>query len=193
MNTQTRSFSSGLLIVLCLVAAMFIAIASTAALDSDEDAEAAAYCADAGGTVVTRYAAYGTNNPLTMTRYAHEEDYCEFVGEDESRISLPVDDLYADAPTLAALAYLNPPAAEDSTNPGANPAYRYCTQIGGAIAFGLENASGSGWVNVDDDADVAAMCVFADGSMLDSFGLFYHSADIVRGADLTTLFRWQPE
>jgi hypothetical protein len=34
--------------------------------------------------------------------------------------------------------------------------------------------------------------VFPDGSIIDSFGILYHSQGIVRGADLTTRFRYRP-
>jgi hypothetical protein len=36
------------------------------------------------------------------------------------------------------------------------------------------------------------MCVFADGSAIDAFGIFYYANDTVRGADLAPLFRYQP-
>jgi hypothetical protein len=35
-------------------------------------------------------------------------------------------------------------------------------------------------------------CVFPDGSIIDSFGILHHSQDIVRGADLTSRFRYRP-
>lgn len=34
--------------------------------------------------------------------------------------------------------------------------------------------------------------MFPDGSIIDSFGLVYHSQNIVRGADLTTKLRYRP-
>jgi len=36
------------------------------------------------------------------------------------------------------------------------------------------------------------MCVFADGSAIDAFGIFYYANGAVRGADLAPLFRYQP-
>ncbi len=36
------------------------------------------------------------------------------------------------------------------------------------------------------------MCVFPDGSMIDEWGLAYHSDGTVRGADLATMFVYAP-
>jgi len=36
------------------------------------------------------------------------------------------------------------------------------------------------------------MCVFADGSAIDEFGMMDYAAGTVRGADLAPLFRYQP-
>jgi hypothetical protein len=35
-------------------------------------------------------------------------------------------------------------------------------------------------------------CLFADGSAIDEFGIFYYASGTVRGADLAPLFRYQP-
>ncbi|MBL8146839.1 MAG: hypothetical protein JNL34_10685 [Anaerolineae bacterium] len=149
-------------------------------------------CETAGGTVVTRYPALGTNNPETdLTVFALGKPFCEFTAGDGSSISAPLDVLAANGPTLAAIAYFYPPAfVPDGTT--ANPSYTYCNQLGGAINFGAVSATGSGWVSADDVNDTRTFCVFADSSMIDSFGVFYKSDGAIRGADLSSAFTWQP-
>ena len=149
-------------------------------------------CESAGGTVVTRYPAIGTNNPESgMAVFALGKPFCEFTAEDGSSISAPLDVLAANGPTLAAIAYFYPPEfVPDGTT--ANPSYTYCAQLGGAINFGAVTAMGSGWVREDDATDFRTYCVFADGSMIDSFGGFYKSDGTIRGADLSGVFTWQP-
>ena len=106
--------------------------------------------------------------------------FCEFTAEDAgSSISVPPDVLAANGPTLAVIAYTYPPTFV-STGSTANPSYLYCDQLGGTINFGNTSATGSGWVLEDDATDVRTYCVFADGSMIDSFGLFYKSDRTIR-------------
>ena len=173
-----------------LVLSLILSLALTAAFAQDDRPPDAAYCEEQGGTVVTRYPATNTNN-ADILPFAGTVDFCEWHDVEEAGIaSLPVSVLYADMPTLAALIYRNPPIYEPGGSPGANPSYAYCDQLGGAIAFGAANASGSGWVNEDDPSDVISVCVFADGSMMESFTLFYKSDGTIRGADLTERLRW---
>ena len=54
-------------------------------------------------------------------------------------------ELLRDEPTLAALAYLTPPAL-GAIPPGVNPSSVYCSQLGGTDAFGGVSAAGWGWV-----------------------------------------------
>jgi len=39
--------------------------------------------------------------------------------------------------------------------------------------------------------DVLDTCIFPDMSTIDSYGLFYHSAGIIRGKDLSKVLRFQ--
>jgi putative hemolysin len=188
VNLLSHHTKRTMLLALLLLVLVVPAFAQEATPEADD---AAAYCEAQGGTVVTRYPAAGTNNADTIMRFAGVLDFCEWNEVEESGIaSLPVNVLYADLPTLAATLYLAPPEFEASGSPSANPSYLYCGQLGGAINFGGINASGSGWVNEADSGDVIAVCVFADGSMMESFTLFYKSDGTVRGADLTKRFRW---
>jgi hypothetical protein len=38
---------------------------------------------------------------------------------------------------------------------------------------------------------VIEYCTFADGSMIDAWGLTYHTGGVIRGADLTPILRYQ--
>ncbi|HYO88610.1 MAG TPA: hypothetical protein VER79_08165 [Candidatus Limnocylindrales bacterium] len=149
-------------------------------------------CESAGGTVVERYPALGTNNPNAgLLVFALGKLFCEFTAEDGISISVPLDVLAANGPTIAAIAYAYPPEFQPDGTSG-NPSYIYCGQLQSAIQFGAVTQLGSGWVSTEDETDTRTYCVFADGSMFDSFGLFYKSNGTIRGADLTGLFGWTP-
>lgn len=206
------SFLAILIVALCLtilVSAMRVqaqpnaqATATPAAMEHDmDDAAATKYCTDKGGTVTTRYPAYNTNAPQTQwLMLAGSVDFCTFLAEADStgfqsQISIAVDTLYADQPTLAVLAYLEPVALPPFT--GANPSTLYCSKLGGTdIWGGQNNAAGGGWVTQAPDSktnfQVVGMCMFPDGSMIDSWGLTYKANGVVRGADLSKVARYQP-
>jgi hypothetical protein len=161
---------------------------TVAAPDSDNSAERA-YCTQTGGAIVRRYAVYGTNgsNPLRLDGVA---DFCQYaIKKDGSRIHLLLDTLYAQKPTLAALAYY----AKVQPNPGCqgNPASCYCSQLGGSDLFGGVNAAGGGWVNKHTVDQVLEACIFPDKSSIDSWGLTYHSQNIIRGVDLSKVLRYK--
>ncbi len=155
-----------------------------------EDSAAADYCTESGGVVETRYPFYGTNNadPLQLSGSLA---VCTFTADDDSRITVGLDTLYTDQPTLAALAYRAQTPLEAGP-PSANPSSIYCTQLGGTDAFGGINAAGGGW-GLDGAADVFSLCVFPDLSVIDSWGITYHSDGSIRGTDLNDLFRFQQE
>jgi putative hemolysin len=160
------------------------------ATTSGAPSPAATYCTQSGGAVETRYPFYGTNgsNPLQL---AGSMQVCVFTSkDDESKILIAVDTLYAEQPSLAASAYLGKPPLKRG-QPSANPSSIYCSQLGGTDAFGGVSASGGGWAR-DGGADAIAMCVFPDRSTIDSWGLTYHANRTIRGADLTNLLRYKP-
>jgi hypothetical protein len=151
-------------------------------------ARAAAYCLKKGGVVQTRIPDYGTNggDPLVLSGQA---DFCQFTSaKDGSQINVLLSTLFTKQPTLAALAYY----AEVPYNGQCNgsPGSCYCSQIGGTDLFGGINAAGGGWVLESDPNDVLDACIFPDLSSIDSYGLFYHSADIVRGKNLAKVLRY---
>ena len=73
-----------------------------------------------------------------------------------------------------------------------NPATAYCASLEASSAYG-PGAGGGGWVYATDPDDpVIGMCVFPDGSMIDEWGLAYHSDGSIRGIDLAQQFVYQP-
>ena len=164
--------------------------------DEGSDAEARQYCTEQGGELVDRIATWNTNaDPPQWLELAGRMTFCEFEsgeGHQTTRIAVDLTTLYSEAPTLAAVAYLSkigPVVPEERTNPGL---YNCNAGLGGAGAFG-NTATGGGWVNTDEPIfSVMEMCVFADGSAIDAFGIFYYADDTVRGADLAPILRYQP-
>jgi putative hemolysin len=145
---------------------------------------AAAYCRQTGGHVEMRVPEYGTNSqPLVLNGKA---PFCRY-DHKGTHIHLFLTTLYSTEPTLAALAYY---AEVQPGTCNGNPASCYCSLLGGTDLFGGINAAGGAWVSkgtIDTDLDT---CIFPDLSTIDSFGLFYHSAGIIRGIDLSTVLRF---
>ena len=174
-----------------VVAPVFV----TPGTQAQEDPAAAEWCVSHKGTVVERYPASNasSDSPVAMGLPVR---FCEFTGGEgadpsDSRISIRLTTLASDQPSMAATAYLTKPEMAESGG-SANPASVYCADLGGA-EIGGPLAPDGGWVNRADATDVAQLCVFPDLSIIDSWGLAYHSAEIIRGADLEPLFRWKPE
>jgi putative hemolysin len=173
------------------VAGLLSGAASLKAAGPDTGA-AAQYCVQNGGTVITRVPFYGTNGPpSTWLQLMGERQFCQFTSpQDGSRIHITLETLYTTKPSLAALAYYDKPAM-NPPGPG-NPASYYCTQLGGTDLFGGVNAAGGGWVGKGSPDEVLEACIFPDMSSIDSWGLTYNTAGIIRGIDLTTVLRYHP-
>jgi len=144
------------------------------------------YCVDNGGLPLRRLPAYGTNDPNPLI-LSGSQVFCQFTAADTSRIHILVDTLYSTKPTLAALAYY---AQEAPGTCNGNPASCYCTLLGGSDQFGGTGLAGGGWVSHDSIDHSLEACIFPDMSSIDSWGLFYYSAGIVRGADLSKILRY---
>jgi putative hemolysin len=176
-----------------LAAALLLCGTAARAQGADEnsikpnDSAAAAYCVQTGGKVQVRKPAYGTNggNPLILSGERH---FCTWIAKDKSHIWVLLSTLVTPQPTLAALAYY---AQVPYQGGNGNPGSIYCSQLGGTDLFGGINAAGGGWVLKFDHPDVLETCIFPDESSIDSFGLFYHSANIIRGIDLSTVLKYQ--
>ena len=146
------------------------------------------YCQQTGGVVEVRHPFYGTNggNPLRLAGVA---EFCEYTSSDDgSRIHLLLSTLYTPNPSLGALAYY----AEEQYdgNCQGNPASCYCTQLGGSDQFGGTTGAGGGWGMKRTIDTTLEACIFPDMSSVDSWGLFYHSAGIIRGIDLGTVLKY---
>ena len=172
------------------LAALFAAAISTCANAPSYAGNAingADYCVQTGGVVQTRLPAYGTNggNPLILSGHA---DFCQYTSQDDgSQINVLLKTLKTKQPTLAALAYY---AQVQPGNCNGNPGSCYCTLLGGSDLFGGINAAGGGWVLDSDPNDVLETCIFPDLSSIDSWGLLYHSQNIIRGKDLAKVLRY---
>jgi putative hemolysin len=161
---------------------------------AEGDPAAAQWCVSHQGTVVERYPASNATSdaPVTMGPTVR---FCEFTGGEgtdpsDSRISVRLTTFASDQPSMAATAYLTKPEMGESGG-SANPASVYCADLGG-VEMGGQLAPDGGWVNGADATDVVQMCVFPDLSIIDSWGLAYHTMGTVRGANLEPLFRWKP-
>jgi len=170
-----------------LIAIALLALSGAAEAASTKHAEE--YCVRVGGVVQTRIPEYGTNggNPLILDG---KKQFCQFTSKkDGSQISLLLSTLTDTGPSLAALAYY----AQEELGSGCtgNPASCYCSQLGGSDLFGGVSAAGGGWVLDTDPDDVLEACIFPDMSSIDSWGLAYHSAGIVRGRNLAHVLRYQ--
>ncbi|MCA0176699.1 MAG: DUF333 domain-containing protein [Proteobacteria bacterium] len=145
------------------------------------------HCTQTGGQVQALRAWANTNAaPEQWVPYGGGALGCTYTADDGSRITLFNATLMSRAPTMATLAYYAK-VPWDGIGFG-NPAWLYCRQLGGAIQVG-SNGSGGGWAAKRGD-DPIALCVFADRSAIDDWGLLYHSNDIVRGMDLATVLRF---
>jgi putative hemolysin len=169
--------------------ALLVTITTSQALAQDKvDSASANYCTSKGGVVETRQPYFGTNfgNPLQL---AGSRQFCQFTAGGGSRIHILLTTLYATKPTLAALAYYAKVPLQSPGN-GANPASFYCTQLGGSDQFGGVNIGGGGWVQWGSIDESLEACIFPDMSSIDSWGLAYHSAGIIRGINLGRVMRY---
>lgn len=171
--------------------------AAPSAADTSDQTAAEAYCTAKGGQLVDRAATWNTNaDPSAWLTLAGRLRLCEFEsgsGDTATRISVDLTTLSSEQPTLAAIAYLSKVRPPQPPQVGQNPAEYDCTDgLGGAAAFG-NTAAGGGWVDAAQPVfKVMSLCVFADMSAIDEFGIWYYANGTVRGADLAPILRYQP-
>lgn len=180
---------ASILAALAIAGGVFALAGAARADDAGWMPSASTHCTDKGGVVQEREPYYGTNgtNPL---RLAGTQFFCEFTSKkDGSQISVLLSTMWTKLPSLAALAYY----AEVQYNGNCNgsPGSCYCSQLGGTDLFGGVNGEGGGWVLVTDQTDVLDTCIFPDLSSIDSYGLFYHSAGVIRGKNLAKVLRFK--
>jgi putative hemolysin len=154
--------------------------------------EAADYCVQKGGEVDVRYPYFNTNdNQSAWLRLSGARRFCKFtLKKDGSRIHILLATLVSEKPTLAALAYYAQVPYDGTTCHG-NPGSCYCSQLGGTDLFGGVNLNGGGWVKKADPVDTSLeACIFPDMSTIDSWGLTYHQAGIIRGKNLEKVLKY---
>ncbi|HKM86725.1 MAG TPA: hypothetical protein VJW96_10990 [Terriglobales bacterium] len=159
--------------------------------DGSDLSKAEKYCVRHGGEVDVREPYFNTNDiEQNWLQLSGSREFCKFTSaEDGSRIHVELSTLYTDQPSLAALAYYA--QVPYSGNCNGNPASCYCSQLGGSDLFGGINLNGGGWVQKSDPVDtVLEACIFPDMSTIDSWGLTYHQAGIVRGRNLDKVLRY---
>ena len=142
------------------------------------------------GAVQTRIPEYGTNGGGSPLVLSGPRSFCAYTNKQGSSIYVVLSTLITKQPTLAALAYYAEVAYNGSSCQG-SPGSCYCSQLGGTDLFGGINAAGGGWVLSTDSTDVLDACIFPDLSIIDSYGLFYHSANIIRGKNLAHVLRYK--
>lgn len=150
----------------------------------------AAYCTHTGGVVQTRIPEYNTNGgtPLVL---AGPREFCQWTDHNGgSTINVLLTTLVDTKPSLAVLAYYAQ-VPFNGANCQGSPGSCYCSQLGGTDLFGGINAAGGGWVLKTDHTDTLDACIFPDLSSIDAYGLFYHSAGIIRGTDLSKVLLYR--
>ena len=158
---------------------------------SDVESKRAAHCTKTGGLVEYRKPYYNTNSdPSQWLVLAGGEVFCQYTKKsDGSRIHISISSLTATEPSLAVLAYYAQVPWNGQGN--GNPASFYCTQLGGSDSFGGVSPFGGGWVKFGAIDEVLEACIFPDNSTIDSWGLLYHSVNIIRGKDLANVLRFK--
>jgi hypothetical protein len=173
-----------------IAAAICLGLAHAARAETDPGPFAGKYCTATGGVLQTRVPTYGTNGGTALP-LAGPRQFCAYTAKDGSSIYLLLHTLVTRQPTLAALAYYAE-VPYNSAGCNGSPGSCYCSQLGGTDLFGGINAAGGGWVdNADQVNPVLDACIFPDLSSIDSYGLFYHSANIIRGKDLAHVLRYK--
>jgi putative hemolysin len=171
--------------------------AATGSAAGSDIAAAEAYCTDQGGMLVDRVATWNVNaDSSAWLELAGRMRLCEFEsgeGDTTTRISVDLVTLYSEEPTLAGLAYLSklpPTLPEGSVNPAA---FNCMEGLYGTSQFGNAPAAGGGWVDQSQPVfEVMSLCMFADGSAIDEWGITYYATGAIRGADLATKMRYRP-
>jgi putative hemolysin len=188
---KSSFFGSSLcLVALILLTANAFARVPQAAGSQAESSAASDYCVANGGEVETRAPYFNTNDdPRNWLRLTGSRKFCQFtLKSDGSRIHILLSTLYSETPSLAALAYYAKVPLQDGCN--GNPASCYCSQLGGTDLFGGINLNGGGWVLKGSIDESLEACIFPDMSSIDSWGLAYHQANIIRGKNLNKVLRF---
>ncbi|GIH26856.1 hypothetical protein Aph01nite_51660 [Acrocarpospora phusangensis] len=113
-----------------------------------------------------------------------ERPMCVFRAPGGGHVLIGAATLASPRATLAAVAYVHspPPPRVDSA---INPDIGYCLALGG-------KSDPAGWYPIDDaDARPIPFCVFADDSVIDTWGLASRAVSPARAPDLRAKFRYR--
>lgn len=194
---RTQGIGLGIAMAMTLAAA-------PAAMAAESQSDSEKYCEKQGGQVVSLRATLNPDSDNAVKLGDHM-NVCQFISQDGDNVEQLVVDLttlYSEDPTLAGLAHLSKVPSSNSGAAGSNPASSYCPDdLGGTEAFGT--AGNGAWVGDLDPGmeagdtqplgDSINLCVFADRSAIDDFGLFYASDGTYRGVNLADVMRYQPD
>ena len=105
---------------------------------------------------------------------------CEWRAADGSKMGVSMSTLASLRAPQAVKAWLKPVVFD--AKGGGSPAAHYCSQIGGTITTIVH------WGARGAAAGEMGLCLFADGSAIDDWALFYKQGGSLRGKDLSTLW-----
>jgi len=127
-------------------------------------------CEDIGGTTLKQQVML--NTPQGVIYFGEEQDVCTLV-ENQRVSSILASTLLSQNSSLASTAYRTAPAPEISGSKQ-RADLTYCEFLGGTHRIG--NFVSVAW-NTKDGQHSNSMCVFADGSMISTWTLFYKRLD----------------
>ena len=130
------------------------------------------------GTVQVREAMFGTNDdPSTWMDLGRSVELCRFTDEGGNSIFVDTLTLASPGPTLASVAYLSKSRCPDTIPTRATRPTAYCAEAGRVVRVSARVPRAvAGWTPRSGCRRRRDMCVFPDGSMIDEWGLAYHSA-----------------
>ncbi|MFE0104947.1 hypothetical protein [Streptomyces sp. NPDC059009] len=192
MRRSRAVIAAGALILLGTTAAVANAAQGESTAQSPsakKGSAAAAWCEKQGGAAQTQYPYRVDPRTQKLVQLGGVREMCTFTAKDGSRIALAADTLNSDKVTLAQRAYLDK-IADPGGHPG-NPSIGYCQSLNGTAMYGPGKLDAGGWgpKGATKTDEVIAACMFGDGSVIDAWGLKYHTGGVIRGADLAKKFK----
>ncbi len=129
-------------------------------------------CEDIGAKSVTKQIVI--NSAQGLVQVGEPAKFC-LLSEDNRTSLISEKSLLSTTSNFAATAYRKGPTPILDTL-GERCDKKYCRMLGGAYQLG--NVVNGGWVDVDNNqSGQSTMCVFADGSMISTWTLFYKRMD----------------
>lgn len=168
---------------LSVILALFVTVSAYA----DDDIVGHHYsrdCRNDGGVPIEMRLVIDGGGAFTLSGDSHK--MCLFSDSTGSRLEyISSSTLSSSNPSLAATAYRDAPVINIPANAPRYDVY-YCQHLGGTVTIG-EGLSGGFAENAD--ASETSVCVFPDGSMIDTWSLYYKRMSNNPAVDLTPYFR----